>query len=978
MRHKSFLRCIAETFTQQSELKNLKDYCFILPNRRSGIFFEKELIECTNKAFVLPQITTISDFVCDITQMVECGRIELLLNLYEEYRKLIGTDCESFDEFSLWGDIIINDFNDIDLYLIDPQQIFTNLKEFKEIGTDYLTDEQKETLKEYFGDSVALQPHNIERFWKHSRAYNSDNSNPTQYFHLWEMLGDLYTKFNDKLSEKGMAYSGQIYRKAVDILSKQDFSQFDYQQYIFVGFNVLSTSEIKIFNALKSRNIADFYWDCNSPALRDSNNKASVFLNKNMKTFKSKYDIEDRSIDSYPDIQAFAIPGNVGQVKYAANIVEQLITEKKVDNPNNLLDTAIVLPDENLFIPLSSSLDKNTIKKVNITMGFPLRKSLVSTLLSAISKIHRQSRLIKGFFHYYSEDIKSLVSHPYIKLIAPEETKYLFAKLAKDRLFFIPATTLQDICPTIKNLFIPITGLNKQELIRHTNNILDFLVNKIVTTLNNEDNGSIEISCVYKYIEQFHLLTDIINDYDIELNENTFFFLIDRFISGATVSLQGEPLEGLQIMGVLETRCLDFKNIIIPSMNERIFPRKHFSRSFIPYNIRKGYGLSTIDHQESMYAYYFYRMISRAENVFLLYDARTSGLGSGDPSRYIQQLCKIYKDSKTSISHATFDISSIKELEINVPKTPRVMKLLNLYRTKDSGKYLSASSINSYISCPLKFYLEKVEGVYIEDEVTQFMNYSTFGTIIHEIMHNIYSPLKGLLINKAYIDEFLNNKNNALDKVIVKTVNEIYYNKGANCYDELDGEGYMIQDVIKYYVTEVLKYDSHQEFTYLQGEEKGEEEEKDYWDLFGINFKQYIDRVDSVDENNGNPPYIRIIDYKTGNDETSVTDFASAMDNSKEKIKKAIIQIFLYCNFYNFRRKSHIKIKPLIYTIKNMSQSQIKIHKTIVDDYRDFNEDFVQQMKKKIDEMFDENIPFSQTRNDKTCQYCKYKDFCRK
>lgn len=976
MSHKPFLRCIAETFIEQTGTANLKDYCFIFPNRRSGIFFEKELIDYADDTFILPHITTISDFVCDISQMVECGRIELLLDLYDEYKKITGSDCEPFDEFSLWGDIIINDFNDIDLYLIDSQQIFSNLRELKEIGTDYLNKEQKETLKEYFGESYVLQYDNLERFWKHSSTYN--NENPKQYLHLWELLGELYKNLNERLSEKNLAYSGQIYRKAVSILKNKDITHFEYKQYVFVGFNVLSTSEIKIFSILKERNIADFYWDLNSPALRDHNNKATVFLNKNINLFKSKYNIEENRIETFPNISTYAIPGNVGQVKYAANIVEHLIHEKKVDNPKNLLDTAIVLPDENLFIPLSVSIDKQLIEKVNITMGFPLKKSLVSTLLSSISKTHRQARVIKGIFHYYADDIKSLISHPYIKIIAPEETRQLSSSLIKDRLFYVPVSTIKELCPSIKELFTPISELNKEGFIRHIDNILNFLVNNVIISLDSRYNKSIEITCIHKYIEQFHKLAEIINDYNIELNENTFFYLIDRFISGTVVSLQGEPLEGLQIMGVLETRCLDFKNIIIPSMNERVFPRKHFSRSFIPYNIRKGYGMSTIEHQESMYAYYFYRLISRAENVFMLYDARTSGLGSGDPSRYIQQLCKIYSESNTTITHATFDISSIKELKINVPKTPRIMERLNLYRTKDSGKFLSASSINSYITCPLKFYFEKVEGLYIEDEITEFMSYSTFGTIIHEIMHNIYSPLKGKLVTKTYINSYIENNNHCLDKVITKTVNQIYYNKGTDCYDELDGEGYMIEDVIKFYILEILKYDCKQEFTYIQGEETGEEEEKDFWETFGINFKQYIDRVDFVDEHNDQPPYIRIIDYKTGSDKTSVADFTTAMDNSKDNIKKAIIQIFLYCNFYNYVHKNNEKIKPLIYTVKNMAEAEIKLGKAVVNDYRDFNEDFVQQMKYKIDEMFDENIPFSQTRNDKICQHCKYKDFCRK
>ena len=972
MQSNSFLQSVARTFLSKGE-EVLKDYCFIFPNRRSSVFFEKELVDNAKSAFILPHITTISDFVCDITHMVECSRIELMLDLYEEYKGIIGENCEPFDEFCYWGDIILNDFNDVDLYLVDSDSMFVNLKEYKEIGTDYLSEEQKSALNEYFGESVASRSTNVEKFWKHTSAYKSGCNNSEKYFYLWELLGELYRRFNSRLALKGVSYSGHIYRKAVDRLKAVSVEDLEFKQYVFVGFNVLSTSEVQMFNILKDKKLADFYWDLNSPALRDSNNKATRFLSRNIKAFRSKYTLDEPQITSFPQIKVNAIPGNVGQVKCAVDIVKQLIADGKIKDDKDLLNTAIVLPDENLFIPLTGSIDKNIINKVNVTMGFPLKKSLVSTLLTAVSKVHRQARKIKGEFFYYIEDVKGLVSHPYIKLMASGEVQQLLQTLAKDRKFFVSVETIKESCPTFWELFSPVTSMSLNDLIGYTDNILNFLVNKVTPSLETQDDKTIEITCVRKYIEQFHQLVDIIGKYTIELNENTFFYLVDRFITGSIVSLQGEPLEGLQIMGVLETRCLDFKNLIVLSMNEKVFPRKHFSRSFIPYNLRKGYGMATIEHQESMYAYYFYRMISRAENVFLLYDARTSGLGSGDPSRFVQQLCKIYTESNTKIEYVSFDISSSKDLVIEVPKTPRIMEKLNVYRTKDSGKFLSASAINSYIACPLKFYFEKVEGLRIQDEITEFMNYSTFGTIIHEIMNEIYTPFINQLITGDYLSRYLKNEGHCLDKIIVRVVNRIYYNKGENCYDELDGEGYMIEDVIKHYVIEILKYDSNKNFVYCQGEK----EESDYWDELGINFKQFIDRIDTVDDGDSTP-YLRIVDYKTGNDETSVADFKSAMDNSKDKIKKAIIQIFLYCNFYNYKNKTDRRIKPLIYTVKDLSQAEIKIGRNIVDDYRDYNDDFMQNMRCKIDEMFNEDIPFMQTENDKSCQYCKYKDFCRK
>ena len=974
-----FLQNIVNVFLDNVG-NELRDYCFVFPNRRSGLFFQKYLKETSTNAKILPGITSISEFVCDLTHKTECGRIELMLDLYEEYRAIAKENSESFDEFSYWGEVILNDFNDVDLYMVDADEMFQNLREYNEIGTDYLDENQKKALKEYFGDNFSNNELGKEYFWKHTRNHNTEKGNTKEYFRLWEMLGLLYTNLNKRLAQKGVAYGGRIYRAAAEMISNIDPDSLNFKQYVFIGFNVLSTSEIKIFEGLKNKGIADFYWDMNSPALRDENNKATRFISLNSKRFKSKYELPGGDITTFPNLKIKALPTNVGQVKYASTIIDELVEKNQVGDVDNLIDTAIVLPDENLFIPLCGSIDKQT-RTTNITLGFPLKKSLTSVLLSLVAKLHRQSRKINNEWCYYIEDLKELLSHPFLKLTTQKEAQILFSELAKERPFYVSSSLLKNRFKSFNHLLIPIEEKSVSGLIQYVQSIMHCIEQDIIPSFTNNEKEAVERSCAIKYIELFNTLIKLIGKYTLEFNDSTFFYLIDRFISGQTISMQGEPLEGLQIMGVLETRCLDFRNIVILSMNERVFPRKHFSRSFISYTLRKGYGLSTVEHQESMYAYYFYRMISKAENVFLLYDARTTGLGSGDPSRFIQQLCRVYGNSNAKIDYVSFGLSKSADNKIIIPKSDRILTRLSEYQ-KGGERYLSASSINSYLSCPLKFYFEKVEHLYINDPINEFIDASTFGSIVHEIMKRLYenaSPSSnglGKLISKSYIESLEKNNGLAIDRVIVQVVNYLLNKKGEFCDDPLDGVGYMLHDVIKHYVYEILKKDKQQEFIYI----KGEQVELGYWDDIEINFKQVIDRLDLVID--GDNEYYRIVDYKTGKDETSIY-----IDDDRLRLNyesKAVNQILMYCHFYNSKNNTDVEIKPEIYTVKNMSQAEVVVKapggkkKEIIYNHKNFTDQFIKSLNKIVTEIFDENVPFTQTEDETRCEYCKFKEFCAK
>lgn len=974
-----FLRLVARAFLSNAK-DEMKDYCFVFPNRRSGVFWSEELAELASGPMIMPEITSISDFLCSLTGDTECNRVELLLDLYLEYKNILGDGAESFDRFAYWGEIVLNDFNDVDRYLVNANSLFRNVKEYREIKTDFLTDLQREVIREYFGDGYNFVKGASDKFWEHIGEENTDINDPIQkYIKLWEVLASLYERLNKRLESKGLSYSGRIYRKAADIIKSRPIEAFEYRKYIFVGFNVLSTSEFEIFRGLKSKGIADFYWDCNSPVFKDyPMNKASRFIKNNLKNFPSQLEINEPEITTFPSrLKAIAVPSNIGQVKYGVQIIKKLEQEGEIADKNNMVDTAVVLPDETLFIPLMEAMPDG-IDKINVTMGLPVRNSSIATLIALIARMHRQAQKIKGEYCYYHEDVKSVLSHPYIKIISAYETQILLQRILKENLYFVPMSIINECVGDLSLIFqIEESAQKVNTLIAYFQRLIDFIEAELKPALDLAHN-TVELGFIDKYINLFSLMEELIAHYEsIEMTDATFFFLISKFISSATISFEGEPLEGLQIMGILETRCLDFKNLIVLSMNERVFPKKHFTPSFIPDNLRKAFGLATMEYQECIYAYYFYRMISRAQNVYLLYDARIIGVGSGEPSRYINQLDVLYPQSGIKKGYTSFSILAPQEIQIAVEKTGRIMKILDRYKNLDGDKalYLSASAINQYINCPLQFYFEKIERLYIEDEVSEFIDYSTFGTIIHSIMEHLYKidGKDGARIGKMYIEGLLHNSK-AIENIIRENLNKIYYKKqGDGLSDDLAGEGYILKDIILHYIYEMLNYDKETDFIFIQGEK----EEKGSWKLdegMSFNFKQYIDRVD-IDSSGK----LRIIDYKTGGDNTKLDKIENLFDGARAPQKrKAILQVFLYCNFYSIYNNKREPIKPLIYTCQDMSKAVINMNKEDVENYQDYNDDFLSCLKTLISGMFSPNIPFTQAKNAEICKYCKFVSFCRK
>ncbi|MEZ3591907.1 MAG: PD-(D/E)XK nuclease family protein [Muribaculaceae bacterium] len=981
----AFLRLVARAYAR-NEGASLHDVCFVFPNKRSGTFFRHFLGEEMGYAYIEPEITTVSDFVASFSDGVVATRFEQLFILYNEYRRILiengSEDFFDFDQFQFWGDMLLNDFGDVDRYLVDPEQLFVNVQRYREIKSDYLTDEQREIISRYWGDTRLQE--STEHFWTHFQGGELVGKGPKgSFLRLWEILLELYQAFRARLQEHGLCYDGMLYRNAVEHIRHADRDELPFRRVVFVGFNVLSTSEIKIFELLKARDIADFYWDYNSPVFAAGENRSTRFLKEYVAQFKPRYTLDETPITEFPDIHIIGVPSEIAQAQEVSRIISQLAADGEIADLSNAIDTAIALPDENLFIPLLHALPPEA-GTINVTMGYPLKYSSVASLISDVVSMQLRSRFVKGELLYYYEDISNLLKHPFVQAIASAEAAEILEGMERKRRFNIPASELTGLYPRLSPLLSAVRDTSSTtEIFDYMSQLLDFIYRNLPGEEGEEQHASIDRGFIVRYIQALGELRQSVEKFGITMHEKTFFQILERAISSETVNFTGEPLRGLQVMGVLETRALTFDNVIILSMNERVFPRKHYSRSLIPNALRHGYGMATIDFQECIYAYYFYRLISRAKNVYLLYDSRNSGVKSGEPSRYIQQLLYLHPNPRYSLHRETkfFNIGQSQESEIVIPKTPEIMARLRRYTTEGSGKFLSASAINQYINCPLEFYLEKVLDLHVPDEVTEYMDSSTYGTIVHEVAQKLYESLRGdrdeVVVTKELLRR-LQHSRQRIEREITRSVNEHFNKLGEEDYTPLDGEAKVLGIVMAEFIVSMLRAEeAFAPFAFIEGELKIERRWK-ITDDITINIKQYIDRLDRL-ESTG---LLRVVDYKTGGDRNDAREIGQFFDSTLPDRRKALLQLFIYCNVLADERNiPEHPIQPVLYLLKTVATkglAPVKIQGEEVMDYRKYNDEFMARFRAVITEMFDPATPFRPACDDHACKYCKFKGICNK
>lgn len=953
MKQKEFLRQIAESFLDNNQI-DLKDLAFVFPNRRSSLYFTKYLGEESDKPIFSPKIYTINSLFIEMSGLRLCDNITSLYQLYLIYIKYTKADT-SFDEFVFWGDLILNDFDDIDKYLVDAQRLFSNIKDLNDLnsGYEYLSEEQREA---------------ISSFWKNFLPFKNKDKEKS-FMDIWSVLYMIYKEFKDYLFSKNEGYEGMIYRDVAEDIIKPDSKCISYlkkyKKVIFVGLNALNNCEKRLLDILQKEELADFYWDYYGSVIKDSDNKSSMFMEDNVRRYPSKYPLKeiDNKEFTKPTVHVIAVPSAVGQAKELNNILEKLLPIENPSIKDEFIHTAVVLPDERMLSPVLNSIPEY-IDKINVTMGYPLSNSNVATFMELISQLRSKIKIKTDIktgpvgFTFYFKTVLDILNHPFIQKIDKKMADDLKNRINKENMVYVQPVVLKgsELLETIFDIK-PVLNPDKIEKI----NILTSYQLKILEILKDNVN-SIDKEFCYHY----YLSINKLKAMKLPIEEETYFKLLKQLVSGIMIPFRGEPLDGLQIMGPLETRVLDFHNLIILSVNEGVFPKKTVSSSFIPYNLRKGFGLPNYEFQDAVSAYHFYRNIYRAENIYLLYDSRTAGLISGEESRFIKQL-EYHHKFNIDRQYISYDISINNQEKIEIPKTSDMIQDI-LSRT------FSASSMNNYIDCPLKYYFSSVKRIREEDEVTEEVEASMFGTLFHACMENIYNNIKKLgTITASHLENLIHN-----DEEICSIINDAFLSEMS--ISEVRGRNKIIFELLKKYIKTVLSYDKKKiaPFQYIASEQRilvkipinahleiGKAAQRSEAKLFG-----FIDRLDKKSDK------IRIVDYKTGKVHNRFRSFDDLFDSSLVDRPITTFQMGLYLLMYKLENdiKDISKVNMNIYSLREIFNDDVYT----VEWDEELLKEFTEKLISLIEEITNVNLPFIATPSDQACKYCPYSMLCNK
>ena len=955
----TFLKQVAHDLYNKTE-GNFTKVAIVFPNKRASLFFNEYLAQESDRPIWSPTYVSISELFRQSSDLSIADPIKLVCDLYKVFQKATGSK-ETLDDFYFWGEMLIADFDDADKNMADTHALFSNLKDLNELmdNYDFLEEGQKEALSQFF----------------HNFSINQVTELKQRFISMWNVLGDIYTEYKALLESQSIAYEGMLYRQVIEQL---DVEALPYNKYIFVGFNVLNKVEHTLFKKLNEAGKAMFYWDYDTFYLNKTPHEAGEFIRRNLRDFPSELPTSFfDNLNQPKEVTFIESPTENGQVRYLPQWIRENLTSQEKE-------TAVVLCNEALLQPVLHALPDN-VKHINITMGFPLSQTPAYSFVNALMELHTSGYNPNNGRYLFAEVI-SVLKHPYTRQLSPEAEKLeqtltrdnrfypLPSELKQDNvleLLFTPRRNNLDLCGMLSEALKEVAVIYQQQAASHSDAFDQLYRESLFKT--------------YTLVNRFHTL---IENKELNVQAGTFQRLLTRVMSSSSIPFHGEPAIGMQVMGVLETRNLDFRHLIMLSVNEGQLPKTGGDSSFIPYNLRKAFGMTTIDHKIAVYAYYFYRLMQRTEKVTLVYNTATDGINRGELSRFMLQFLIEwgYPVLRKQLEAAQSPQSSAP---IIIEKTPDVMeRMKSVFDIRNNPKALiSPSTLNCYLDCPLKFYYKYVALLSAPDEVTADIDSAKFGSIFHYAAEHIYKDLTahGKLISKENLETLLKDEVR-LQTYVDNGFKELFFNLPQNEQPEYNGIQLINSAVIVKYIQQLLRNDlRYAPFTFVGSEQRIFENIEIYTPTGDIQSRigGIIDRIDSKGES------LRIVDYKTGGDADTPANVQSLFIPDKKR-SNYVFQTFLYtsivCKKLREKNDSRLVAPALLYIHRAASENYSPViqmgeprkPKEPVDNFAQYEGDFRENLKTLLEDIFNPDISFTQTEIEDKCAYCDFRALCKK
>lgn len=957
----SFLKLVAADLYKHTE-GNLAHTAVVFPNKRAGLFFNEYLAQESDSPIWSPAYVSISELFRSLSPWEVGDPVKLVCELYKIFRRETQS-TETLDDFYFWGEMLISDFDDADKNKVDTDKLFSNLQDLRNIMDDYtfIDDEQEEAIRQFF------QNFSIER----------RTALKERFISLWDVLGNIYKGFRESLASQNIAYEGMMYRHVIEHL---DVDKLPYEKYVFVGFNVLNKVEHTLFTQLKDVGKAVFYWDYDEFYMKENRqavtHEAGEFIRRNLRDFPSPLSGElFKNLSKPKEVHYIASSTENAQARYLPQWIRNNLTTPEKE-------TAVVLCNEALLQPVLHSLPAE-VKHVNITMGFPLSQTPVYSFLIALLELHTHGFNFKSG-RYTFQSVVTLLKHPYTRQLTGQ-AELLEKELTRNNRFYpLPGELGKD--EFLTRLFTPLSG-NLNLCIRLSETLQQVASIYQANTSGTEDTDAFNQlyrESLFKAYTTINRFRTLIEEDELTVQSETFRRLLVKVLSATNIPFHGEPAIGMQVMGVLETRNLDFRHLVLLSVNEGQLPKSGGDSSFIPYNLRKAFGMTTIEHKIAVYAYYFYRLLQRAERITLIYNTSSDGLNRGEWSRFMLQFLIEWPHPITR-QFLEAGQSPQGTSPITVEKTPDVMRQMqSLFDVRANPKAkFSPSALNYYLDCPLKFYYRYVAGLSAPDEVSAEIDSATFGSIFHYAAEHIYKDLTthGKVINKEALETLLRNEVKLQDYVDT-AFKKLFFNVPQNEKPEYNGVQLINSAVIARYLKQLLQNDlRYAPFTFIASEMEVDEP-IDIQTPKGVIKSRIGGIIDRMDSKDGT---LRIVDYKTGGDADTPPHVESLFIPDKKR-SNYVFQTFLYAAIM-CRKQPTMKIAPaLLYIHRAATETYSPViqmgeprkPKEAVEDFSKYEKEYRERLQGLLEEIFNPEKSFTQTEIIEKCTYCDFKALCKR